>query len=72
MKKSKEYYLHNAISCWLYHFPDHEWKGDYEKLKDEFNELVKVQERGHSAEKQRTQKTTSPKTSTKKSQSTQT
>ena len=32
-KKSDEWLIRNAIGCWLYHFPDHPFREQYEALR---------------------------------------
>jgi len=29
-----EYFIKNAISCWLHHFPNHKWTPIYEELRN--------------------------------------
>jgi hypothetical protein len=29
-----DYFIKNAISCWLYHFPNHKWAPIYQKLRN--------------------------------------
>ena len=37
-----DFFIKNAIACWLYHFPDHKWTPIYEELvKRDFNAASK-------------------------------
>jgi hypothetical protein len=29
-----DYFIKNAISCWLHHFPNHKWAPIYQKLRN--------------------------------------
>lgn len=29
-----DYFIKNAISCWLHHFPDHKWAPIYRELRN--------------------------------------
>ena len=64
--KSDEWLLENAISCWLYHFPEHEWTEQYKELLNKVKhgqyKNTKARTRGRPAERQRTKKPTSDKT----------
>ena len=31
-EKSDDWLIKNAISCWLYHFPEHQWTERYQEL----------------------------------------
>ena len=46
-EKSDDWLIKNAIGCWLYHFPDHQWTPRYKELvkRDTFLAKTKVQER---------------------------
>ena len=33
-QKSRDWLTLNAIDCWLYYFPDHEWAQQYKDLRD--------------------------------------
>ena len=32
LDKDFDYFVKNAISCWLHHFPDHQWTPIYKEL----------------------------------------
>ena len=36
----EDYFIKNAISCWLHHFPNHEWAPIYRELRqrESFNQ----------------------------------
>ena len=71
-KPTKEWLINNAIHCWLYTVKDedHPWRPLYLELENEFNPKTKTRKRGRPAKRQRTQKTTSVKTSKEKSETT--
>ena len=71
-KPSREWLIHNAICSWLYVVKDvdHPWRPLYQELENEFNPNTKTRKRGRPAKRQRTQKTTSVKTSKKESETT--
>jgi len=56
VNKSDEWLLENAISCWLYHFPEHEWTEQYtellRKVKDGQYKATKTRTRGRKAQRQ--------------------
>lgn len=40
-QKTDNWLMLNAIECWLYHFPQHQWVPQYITLRDALQELVK-------------------------------
>lgn len=39
-QKTDNWLMLNAIECWLYHFPQHQWVPQYKVLKDALQTLV--------------------------------
>jgi hypothetical protein len=39
-QKSERWLLLNAIECWLYYFPQHQWAAQYKGLRDVLQQAV--------------------------------
>ena len=39
-QKSERWLLLNAIECWLYYFPQHQWAAQYKDIRDALQEKV--------------------------------
>jgi len=53
-QKSKDWLLVNAIECWLFYFPQHEWAQQYKDLRDAIKQQVQDSDTT-SVEEERTQ-----------------
>ena len=71
-KKSKDWLILNAVLAYLHHYPNNTHTEDYKKLKDELINPTEVRKRGRPAKRQRKKETSSPATSKKEVESTQT
>ena len=65
-KKTDDWLIKNAISCWLYHFPAHPWTSRYEELvkRDTFITETEVQGRRRPAKRARQTKASTKETTT--------
>ena len=78
MKKTREWLLYNAVLTWLSHYGSmgSELTPEYKLLEEELRQVyeqsnnTKTRKRGRPAKRQRTQKTTSVKTSKEESETT--
>ena len=40
-----EYFIRNAIACWLHHFPDHKWAPIYQEMQQRERIIPKARSR---------------------------
>ena len=59
-----DYFIRNAIYCWLHYYPDHKWVDAYRELlkRDTFNTKNEVQGRRRPAKRARQTKASTKKT----------